>query len=211
MTQLTLFMFPGACSRVSLTALETAGADYDAVMIDILNGAQKRPHYLEVNPRGKVPALLVDGTLLTENAAILTWLHGRYPEAGLLPSPSDDIARAQQLADLFWLSATWHPYVRAIRAPMRWTTGDVAPVQERGRELLASCMTLLNERLAKQEWWYDNWSILDIYFFWCYTTAEGGGFSLDPYPHTARHRRAIETLPSLRRALEREAGAPVPA
>jgi glutathione S-transferase len=202
-------MFPGACSRVSLTALESAGADYDAVTIDLINGAQKRPRYLEVNPQGKVPALLVEGKLLTENAAILTWLNDRYPDAKLLPSPSDDIDRARLLADLFWLSATWHPYVRAIRAPMRWTTGDVTPVQERGREILAFCMTLLEERLAKQEWWYEHWSILDVYFFWCYTTAEAGGFSLDPYPHAARHRRAIDSLPALRRALEREATAPV--
>jgi glutathione S-transferase len=190
-----------------LTALEEVGVSYDALFIDLVNGAQKQPNYLQLNPRGKVPALLVDGALLTENAAILVWLNNRYPDAGLLPSPSDEIARVQQLADLFWLSATWHPFVRAIRVPMRWTTGDGAPVQERGREMLASCMTLLEERLARQEWWYDHRSILDVYFFWCYTTAEPGAFPLDHYPNVARHRRAVEQLPALRRALAREAQA----
>lgn len=97
MTKMTLFIFPGACSRVSMTALEHVGADYDAVMVNLMRGEHMRPEYRAANPRGKVPALHVDGQLLSENAAIQLWLNDQFPDAGLLPRPSDDWERAQQL------------------------------------------------------------------------------------------------------------------
>ncbi|MEZ5742834.1 MAG: glutathione S-transferase family protein [Sphingomonadaceae bacterium] len=207
MAEMTLFLFPGACSRVALTALEHVGADYDAVMIDLFKGEHMAPAYRAVNPRGKVPALLVDGELLSENGAIQLWLHETYPQAGLLPAAANAWERAQQHSDLFWLSSVWHPYVRANKMPMRWTTGDIAPVRERGKELLAPCVEQLEERLADRDWWYGDWSILDVYFYWAYTTAEEGEFDLAPFPRIARHRSAIEALPAFRRALEREAQA----
>ncbi len=204
MTQMTLFVFPGACSRVALTALEHVGADYTAVMVDLMKGAHMRPDYKAANPRGKVPALHVDGKLLSENAAIQLWLNDEYPEAGLLPKPADAWERAQQLSDMFWVSSVWHPYVRANKMPIRWTTGDIAPVRERGVELLTPCIQILEERLATSNWWYGSWSIIDVYFYWAYTTAEEGQFDLSAYPNINRHRKAVEAIPAFQRALARE-------
>lgn len=204
MTQMTLFIFPAGCSRVTLTALEQIGATYDAVMINLMQGEHTRPEYQAINPRGKIPALHVDGKLLSENAAILLWLNDRYPDAGLLPTPADDWERAQQLSDLFWLSSVWHPSARANKMPIRWTTGDIAPVRERGVELMKPCVRILEERLADTDWWYGAWSILDVYFYWAYTTAEEGHFDLSPYPNINRHRVAVEALPAFRAAIGRE-------
>ncbi len=207
MPELILYHFPGACSRVTMTALEHTGAAFEDRMVDLMAGEHLKPEYRATNPHGKVPALLVDGRLLTENAAILTWLDETFPAAGLLPVRVDAWARAQVLSDLFWLSSVWHPYVRANRAPFRWTTGEVAPVQERGKELLAPCVQTLDARLASSEWWYDEWSILDVYFYWAYTNAETGQFDLTPYRNVARHRAAVEALPAFQRALARETAA----
>jgi glutathione S-transferase len=207
MTHMTLFVFPGGCSRVALTALEHIGADYQAVMIDLMKGEHARPEYKVINPRGKIPALHVDGKLLSENAAIQLWLNDRYPEAGLIPKPADDWERAQQLSDFFWVSSVWHPYARANKMPSRWTVGDEAPVRARGVELMTSCVGILEERLADCDWWYGAWSILDVYFYWAYTTAESGHFDLSPYPNINRHRLAVEALPAFQRALAREEAA----
>ncbi len=204
MTQMTLFVFPGACSRVALTALEHVGADYTTVMVDLMKGAHMRPAYKAANPRGKVPALHVDEKLLSENAAIQLWLNDAYPEAGLLPKPADAWERAQQLSDMFWVSSVWHPYVRANKMPIRWTTGDIAPVRERGVELLTPCIQILEERLATSDWWYGSWSIIDVYFYWAYTTAEDGQFDLSTYPNINRHRKAVEAMPAFQRAIARE-------
>ena len=205
--EITLFHFPGACSRVTMTALEMTGAAFADRLVDIMSGEQMSSEYKAINPRGKVPALLVDARLMTENVAILTWLANCFPEAGLLPNVGSDWDRAQQLADLVWISATLHPYVRANKMPVRWTVGDEAPVRERGRQLLAPALAQLENRLATNDWWYDGISIVDVYLYWCYTTAESGHFPLGAFPNIANHRQRVEAFPPFRRALAREAAA----
>lgn len=208
MTELTLFHLPGACSRVTLTALEQVGLPYQDRMIDLAKGQQYSPDFLALNPRGKIPALLVDGQLLAENAAILSYLHMRWPQAGLMPQAADSFASAQQLADLFWLSSFWHPTVRALRMPVRWTTGDPAPVQERGTQLLAGPLAAMDQRLRQQDWWYgSDWSICDTYFYWNYTTAEEGGLLLQDMAGISAHRQRVKAHPAFQRAIVREQAA----
>jgi glutathione S-transferase len=207
MPELKLFHFPGACSRVSMTALEHVGAAYEDEMVNLMAGEHMKPAYQATNPRGKVPALLIDDTLLSENAAILSWIHMTWPQAGLLPRTDSPMEKAQQLSDLFWLSSVWHPYVRANKMPSRWTTGEIAPVRERGVELLTPCVKQLEARLADADWWYGDWSILDVYFYWAYTTAEEGRFDVSPYPNINRHRAAVEALPAFQASRAREEAA----
>jgi glutathione S-transferase len=207
MAQLKLFHFPGGCSRVAMTALEHIGVPFEDELVNLMKGEHQQPRYRATNPRGKIPALLVDGQLLSENAAIQLWLDATWPEAGLLPKPANEWERAQQLSDLFWVSSVWHPYVRANKMPSRWTTGEEAPVRERGVELFTPCVAQLEERLTGQDWWYAQWSIIDVYFYWAYTTAEEGQFDLSPYPNVNRHRTAVEALPAFQRALAREQAA----
>ena len=205
MTDLKLFIFPGACSRVSLIALETIGVAYEAQVINLMAGEHMKPAYQAVNPRGKVPALLVEGKLLTENVAILSWLNETYPEAGLLPSTEGALANADQLSDLIWISSVWHPTVRANKMPSRWTVGDVEPVRERGKLLMQPLLEQLNTRLSNSPWYYGKvWSIIDAYFYWCYTTAEKGDFVLDDFDHINSHRLAIEKMPAFQAAIARE-------
>lgn len=208
MTELTLYHLPGACSRVTLTALEQVGLPYEDRMIDLAKGQQYSPGYLAVNPRGKIPALLVDGELLAENAAILSYLHMRWPDAGLMPQASDKLECAQNLADLFWLASFWHPTVRAMRMPVRWTTCDPAPVKERGRQLLSGPVAGMNQRFSVQDWWFgDAWSICDTYFYWNCTAALEGGFDFDEMPGILAHRARVEAQPAFRRAIAREQAA----
>jgi glutathione S-transferase len=206
MPRLKLFHLPGACSRVTMTALEHLGLEYDDEIVDLLRGQQHSLEYRSVNPRGKVPSLLVDGELLAENAAILWWLHQIRPDGGLFPVAADHWTRAQQISDLFWLSAGWHPAVRAIRMPIRWTNGDTAPVKEKGRQLLESPMAQLNSRLERHDWWYgQEWAIIDVYFYWNYATAsKEDGFPLADYPSVLAHCERVEAHPAFQKALERE-------
>lgn len=205
MTDLKLFHYPRACSRVTMVALETVGVQYEDQVINLMAGDHYKPAYKNTNPRGKIPALLIDGTLLTENVAILTWLHETYPEAGLLPPIEGAFARANQLSDLVWISSVWHPTVRANKMPSRWTMGDIEPVRERGKNLMAPLIENLETRLSSSQWYYgDVWSIVDTYLYWCYTTAEEGEFSLDGFDHIARHRRAQEQMPAFKAAIARE-------
>lgn len=205
MSNIILFQFPGACSRVTMTALEEIGLDYEDRFVDLRTDAQKKPDYLKLNPKGKVPALSVDGRVRTENAVILYFLHQQYPQAGLLPTADGRIDNQQGLSDLVWCSSTIHPIVRQVRAPMKWTLGEVDGVEADGIEKFRKECAMLSERFSKGGWWYgDAWSIVDVYLCWAYRTCEGAGFPLDDYPAVRDHDRRLSKRASVQRALARE-------
>ncbi len=196
------------CTRVTLTALETVGVPYSDRLIDFGAGNNKTPEYLAISPGGKVPCLLVDGAPLVENAAILRWLHSAYPEAELFPPAGSAWEEAQQLSALAWVSSGWHPSVRAVKVPFALTTGDPAPVRERGNELFSALLDQLDAELETRRWWFgEAWSIVDTYLWWAYINSEFGGFDLAPWQNVARHRADNEALPQLQRALAREQAA----
>lgn len=82
---LTLFYWPGGSSLVPHIVLEEIGASYERKLVNLAKGEHKGARYLKINPRGKVPALSIDGSVLTENVAILTYLARQFPAAHLLP------------------------------------------------------------------------------------------------------------------------------
>src|SRR6266705_3058745 len=73
---ITLYYAPGACSFASHIALEEVGLPYETVRLDLAAGDQRKPEYLRINPRGRVPTVIVDGHALTENVGIMTYLAG---------------------------------------------------------------------------------------------------------------------------------------
>ena len=82
---LTVYGCPDTRSTRVAWALEEAGADYEYVRIDLRAGAAWKPEYLALNSGGKVPTLVDSGFVLTESAAICTYIGDRFPGSGLTP------------------------------------------------------------------------------------------------------------------------------
>lgn len=206
MPALTLYHYPRACSRVTVTALIKMGFDYESVIIDITKGEQKSPAYLAVNPDGKVPALLVDGEIITQNAAILTYLHRLQPTAGLLPQTDDLFQETQQLSDLIWIASTVHPMVRQVRAPAHFTSGDTSAVEADGKAKISDLLPRLEKRFTNGDWWYGaDWSIIDVYLHWCLNTAATAGMTFEEYSAVSIHHQKTQALPEYVEAMKREA------
>lgn len=84
----TLYWSKGCGSFAPHAALVLTGTAFDLVEIDLDQDEQHGSAFLAVNPRGQVPALVLeDSTVLTESSAILMHLADCYPEVGLLPEP----------------------------------------------------------------------------------------------------------------------------
>ena len=88
-------------------ALNLKGLSYQQRGVDLRQGDQRSEAYLRLNPQGLVPALEVDGAVLTQSPAILEWLEETHPNPPLLPA--DPIARAQVRAMAALVGCDIHP------------------------------------------------------------------------------------------------------
>jgi len=82
----TLYYSPGTASMVVHLALLEIVAPHRLELVDFTTQAQRSPRYLELNPQGRVPTLIVDGRPVSESAALLMLLAERHPEAKLAPA-----------------------------------------------------------------------------------------------------------------------------
>jgi glutathione S-transferase len=73
----TPFHSPNTRSSSTLLLLEELGVPYELRVLNMKAGEQRQPAYLAVNPMGKVPALLHNGVLITEQVAIYLYLVDR--------------------------------------------------------------------------------------------------------------------------------------
>lgn len=83
---------PFTRSTRAVWALEEAGAEYEFFPVDLSKGEHKQPAFLQVNPGGKVPALVDGDLVLTESAAICTYIGEKFPASGLVPGQAADRA-----------------------------------------------------------------------------------------------------------------------
>ena len=204
---LTLFMAPGSCSRVPLIALEEIGAPFETRLIAFMAGEHRSSDYLTLNPAGKVPALIVEGGVITQNVAILRYLAARFPDAHVLPSAADPLAEALLVAQLLRFSADLHPLVTRLRMP--FLICDLPEGIGRVSDLASATMATQlapTERVLQNQAWLlgDRWSVLDAYLSWIWFRISGTAFDTSPFPAIAEHYTRAELRPSAQRALARE-------
>jgi len=101
MAALKLYHAAPSRSFIVRWMLEEIGEPYDLHLLKLAEGDQLKPDYLAVNPMGKVPALAHDGVVVTEAAAICTYLADAFPQAGLAV-PIGDPRRGVYLKWLFF-------------------------------------------------------------------------------------------------------------
>jgi glutathione S-transferase len=101
MADLTLYHASPSRSSTVLWMLEEVGEPYDIHLLKLMQGDQLKPEYLAVNPQGKVPALKHNGVVMTEVAAICTYLADAFPKANLA-IPVGDPRRGAYLQWLFF-------------------------------------------------------------------------------------------------------------
>jgi glutathione S-transferase len=199
-----LYFAPLACSMSTRIALAEAGAAIDLVEVDthakrvLTNGAD----YCAVNPLGYVPALRLDnGTVLTENSAILQYIADQYPEAQLAPPASDRIGRAKLRQWLSFISAELH---KGLMTPL---LGDKTPHEVKAWTLgkYAPRLAYLDAKLKDREFLLDRFSVADGYLTtvlnWTRATPE---IDLSAYPNVKAYLERMRARPSVAAALATE-------
>ncbi len=205
MPETVLYFAPQTCARVPLVALEEAGVEFTVHTVAFMAGEHRQPDFLARNPKGKVPALAIDGLVLSENVAIADYLANRFPEAGLLPRADTAALRAERLADLAFCAATLHPIVTRIRmAPFIAGPASAKAVYEAACQAMDPNFALIEARLAERTWWYGEWSLMDAYLNWAFFRVSGARYNVSRFPAFARHDALMHERPGYRRAMVRE-------
>jgi glutathione S-transferase len=162
-----LYYAPTACSIAPHIALEEIGADFEPRRIDLGKDEQTSPEYLRINPLGRVPAMIIGGQAVTEVPALLTYIAGLKPEAGLIPPPGT-LAHARCFEWLGFLSSSLHVAYAQFRRPVRFVQAGSAcwdEVSETGREITIRYYREVEKRLGEGWAAGDSYSIADIYLF----------------------------------------------
>jgi len=149
----TLFHSPQSRSAGALILLEELGADYELHVLNLKKGEQRHASYLAVNPMGKVPAIVHNGALVTEQGAVYAYLADLYPEAGITPAIGDPL-RGPYLRWLFYYGSSFEPALvdRSLkREPAPAATspyGDYETMLKTLTDQLAAGPFLLGERFT---------------------------------------------------------------
>jgi glutathione S-transferase len=152
-----LYLYPGACSLADHIALIEAGLPYELMPIDHDKRTQDGRDYLTINPRGLVPALEAEGTVLTENLAILAYIADR--NGALIPD--GEFGRWRALEALSYMSTTIHGGL----GPLFKNGSDME--KEASRVSLVKGLAFLDEQIGEQPFLLGRrMSIADPYLFW---------------------------------------------
>ncbi|MES2191321.1 MAG: glutathione S-transferase family protein [Pseudomonadota bacterium] len=202
--KLTLAYCPVACSLVPYILLTEAGAAFDVLPVNLEKGENTSAEYLRLNPKGKVPALLIDGEPLTENVAIQVWIAREFPEAKLMPS--DPMAYVHALSVMAWCAAAIHPKLTQQARPARYCDlPDTADnVRALGSHALFELFEIADNMLAGREWFFDDFGCADAYFYWCFR--RGSMFKADTsiFKNCVAHLQRMEQRASVQQLLAYE-------
>jgi glutathione S-transferase len=203
---LKLFYAPGACSLASHIALEEAGADYEAVRMSTRDGDQRKPEYLAINPKGRVPALVTDRGVLTETPAILSYIPETHPSACLLPQ--DAWERAQAHAFNSYLCSTVHVAHAHKHRGYRWADAPeaLADMTRKVPENEVACFQLIEETMLEGPWVLgEAYSVCDPYLFTLAGWLAEDGVDIRQFPKVAEHSELVRERPAVRKVLALEA------
>ncbi|WP_298158914.1 maleylacetoacetate isomerase [Brevundimonas sp.] len=176
-------------------ALNLKGVAYEPHDIDLRTGAQRSEAFLRLNPQGLVPALEVDGVVITQSTAILEWLDDTFPEPALMPS--DAIGRAQVRGMVGLIASDIHPLNNLrVLSELRGTFGaDQAQIDAWAGRWMVPGFEALTALTAKQGsgWLHgDTPTLADCYLIPQLFSARRFNVDLTPFPAlTAIEARAL--------------------
>lgn len=199
--KLTLYYAPTTCALVPWVNLTEAGAEFETVALNFHKAQHMSPEYMAINPKHKVPMLIVDGVKLTENVAIQQWIARAFPAAKLLPeAPMDEL---QAVSLMGWFGSGIHPFLARINNPAKVcdVTGTGEAVRRAAVEALREQFALADKMLAGRDYFLDRFTAVDPYFFWCFRRATQFDLPLADFANCQAHFARLGQRPSVQKVL----------
>lgn len=196
-----LFIKPGACSLSPHIILRESGLDFSTVKVDLATKrTENNEDYLAINPKGQVPALLLDdGSLLTEGAVIVQFLADKVPDRQLL-APLGSLTRYHTLEWLNFIATELHKGFTPLFKPN--TPNEYKALV---REQLEQKFAYLNDELSGKQWLMGlRFTIADAYLFTVARWGYGMGLNLAGLSHLKEFMARMQNRPAVAAALAAE-------
>lgn len=197
-----LYFSPLACSLASRIALYEADADADARFIEV-DPKTKRTmagdDYRALYPLGLVPLIcLDDGSLLSENAAVLQYVAARHPGANL--GGRDDLERARLQQWLCFIGTELH---KALFIPL-FDQSLSEDAKARARDKSESRFAFLDNHLRGRDFLLDRFTVADAYLYTVLNWTGSTKVDLTPWPAIAAYHKRMQARPSIAKAFKEE-------
>ena len=199
-----LYTKPGTCSTADPIALQWTGQPFEVEVMT--QQALKQPDFLALNPAGSVPVLVDGDFVLTQNAAILGYLHDSHPDAAL---GGDGSARQRGEASR-WLSfcnSDLHPAFVPMFAPGLFIAGSehYDAVREAAGTRVRRLYETADKQLGERGGWLAGFrSYADPYLFVTMGWAKKLGVDLADLPHLQAFHARMSADPGVQAALRAE-------
>jgi len=200
-----LYYAPGACSLASHIALEELGLQYETVKLNLAQGDQRKPEYLALNPRGRVPTAVVDGKVLTENVGIMAYIAGGFGQGKIWPK--DTWRQAKCLSTMAWLSNTVHPAFAHYFRSERFVDGDPAreAVKAKGLSNFHDCLKEIDRLLEGHRWSIgDRYSVVDGYLVVFYRWGNRSKLPMESLPNYTRLVNEVTSRAAVKKVMADE-------
>lgn len=201
---IVLYYAPITCALAPYITLTEANAEFEVRPLNFRKQQHFSADYLTLNPKHKVPLLMVDSQPLTESVAIQQWIARTFPQAKLLPA--DPWAELKAVSLLSWCSGGIHPYLSRINSPAKVcdVAGAADSVRRLATEPLFENFRIADQMLAGREWFFDHFTAPDAHFFWCWRRATQFDLDLSEFGSCAAHFERMQRRPSVRKLLAYE-------
>lgn len=207
---ITLYYAPITCALAPYITLTEAGATFEVRPLDFKRGQNTSAEYLKLNPKHKVPLLVVDGKALSESVAIQIWIARTFGEAKLLPS--DPWQELQAISLMSWCSGGIHPFLSRINSPPRVcdTPGTEGSVKRLAANNLMELFKIADDLLAGREYFFDRFTAPDAHFFWCHRRARQFDLDITAFKHCIAHfdrmtqRQSVQKLLTFEKTVQDE-------
>lgn len=195
-----LFYFTGACSLASNISLREAGLPFQLVKVDRRTRKADGVDFNEVNPKGYVPALMLDnGEVLTENIAVLQYIADRNPAAKLAP-PAGTMERYRLVEWLAFISTETHKSFSPL-----FRDDAHAEVKQYARKGIAGRLDHLNRAIGSGPYVMGGqFTVADAYLFTVLGWGRHVNIDLAKWPQLQHHAEVVGARPHVVEALKSE-------
>ena len=202
--KIELYYAPITCALAPYITLTEAGADFEVHALNMRKDEHKSAQYLQINPKHKVPLLVVDGQVLSESTAIQIWIARSFPKANLLPSyPWLEL---KAISILSWCSSGIHPFLARINSPAKVCgfPGSEESIRDIAAQQLMENFHIADGMLAGREYLFDHFTAPDAHFYWCYRRATQFNLDLSDFKNCNAHFVRMESRKSVQKLLAYE-------